>query len=84
MSRYSFPHPTLEKCTVSFGYDHVLGYFYDILNTEDEVIEEQCSRFNNLTGIQLHSKLIDIIGNDTQLRDQFIHELNSMSLDWGF
>jgi hypothetical protein len=49
MSRYCFTHPENPEHVVSFGFDHALGYFYDIADLEDEVIEEKCTTFNKLT-----------------------------------
>lgn len=54
MSRYSCLLSSDPEITLNFGFDHALGYFYDIYNEDDEeTIEEKCSMFNKLTSKQL-------------------------------
>ncbi len=84
MSRYSFSHPKNPSHTVTFGFDHALGFFYDICNDEDEVIEEKCSRFNQLSGIQLHTILTNLLTGDVKNQTRFKPHLNAMALDLSF
>lgn len=54
MSRYSCVLSSDPEITLNFGFDHALGYFYDIYNEDDEeTIEEKCTLFNKLTSKQL-------------------------------
>ena len=55
MSQYRFSsHP--ERYDVLVGFDHALGYFITVLDPadeEEEPIEDRCSFFDGLTGVQL-------------------------------
>lgn len=84
MSRYCFTHPENPEHVVSFGFDHALGYFYDIADLEDEVIEEKCTTFNKLTGIDLHSRLLSIIGANASLKQRYARHLDAMAMDRSF
>jgi hypothetical protein len=84
MSRYCFTHPENTELVVSFGFDHALGYFYDIADREDEVVEEKCTTFNRLTGIDLHSRLLSIMGSNTSLKERYSRHLDAMALDRSF
>lgn len=54
MSRYTYNLSLNPRINLSFGHDHALGYFYDIFDEdEEEMIEEKCSLFDNLTGAAL-------------------------------
>ena len=80
MSRYCFTHPENTELVVSFGFDHALGYFYDIADREDEVVEEKCTTFNRLTGIALYRRISSIIANNAILLNRFKSQLDAMTL----
>lgn len=84
MSRYSFSHPKNPSHTVTFGFDHALGFFYDICDAEDEVLEEKCSLFNKLSGIQLHTRLTNLLTGDVNNQTRFKSQLDAMALDLSF
>lgn len=54
MSRY---HTSREGQTIAYGFDHACGYFYQVFDAEDELIREEDSFFNNLTGPRLAETL---------------------------
>jgi hypothetical protein len=84
MSRYCFSNPADLTQTVSFGWDHALGYFYDICDSDDEVIEEKCSRFDHLSGVDLHNRLMQLLGENADNHERFTRQLKSMLMDVEF
>lgn len=88
MSRYTFMHPHLRHHEVAFGFDHALGYFYDVVETteegEENMVEEKSSLFNRLTGIQLNIRLKEIMQGNEMLLRRFEKCLDRMALDLDF
>lgn len=58
MSRYTFQKQVqASPVTVAYGYDHVMGYFYQEFNASGELCVDLDSRFHQLTGVQLAEQL---------------------------
>ena len=58
MSRYWFQKQTANgDITVSYGYDHALGYFYQEESADGVLLTDLDSLFGGLTGVQLAERL---------------------------
>lgn len=58
MSRYWFQKQTANgDITVSYGYDHAMGYFYQEESAESVLLTDLDSLFGGLTGVQLAERL---------------------------
>lgn len=58
MSRYWFQKQTAGgEVTVSYGFDHALGYFYQEESAEGELLTDLDSLFGGLTGVRLAEQL---------------------------
>ncbi len=58
MSRYSFQKQTeSSEATISYGFDHAMGYFYQEAGENGEMIINLDSLFSSLTGVQLAERL---------------------------
>lgn len=75
MSRYTVT--LAENKSFNFGYDHALGYWYDIFDEAEEfTIVEKCAKFNKLTG----NELADIIEATITPRQQLMYGLQIVHL----
>ena len=83
MSRYTIFLDSEGTKTFNYGFDHALGYFYDIFDEiEEKIIEEKCSKFDNLTGFELADKMENTIPKDVLAR--LVDKLTKMKLDFAF
>lgn len=58
MSRYWFQKQTADgEVTVSYGFDHALGYFYQEESAAGELLTDLDSLFGGLTGVRLAEQL---------------------------
>ncbi|MCL4267262.1 MAG: hypothetical protein KJ069_29055 [Anaerolineae bacterium] len=58
MSRYWFQKQKADgEVTVSYGFDHTLGYFYQEESAEGELLTDLDSLFGGLTGVHLSEQL---------------------------
>ena len=58
MSRYWFQKQTANgETTVSYGYDHALGYFYQEESADGALLTDLDFLFGGLTGVQLAERL---------------------------
>lgn len=83
MSRYTFPCASNPDHTFSFGFDHALGYFYDIYDEQlDVMVEEKSSMFDRLTGIHLAIKIQENISEN--MKNRYSSCISRMQLDLDF
>ena len=66
MSRYCIPsycyEPVLddsvESGTIAYGFDHAVGYFFQVLDEQDEPMIDADSTFDGLSGMVLAQTLL--------------------------
>jgi len=63
MSQYQI-ESAIDCQLILFGYDHALGYFYDIYDAQDEPTSGESSAFDGLTGVGLIERLWEHIDLD--------------------
>ena len=89
MSRYQ---TSRKGQTIAYGFDHMCGYFYQLFDAEDELLEESDSLFDNLTGPRLaetlcggEDALIAVLSNTADPPSGVDREhLDAMMLDISF
>jgi len=68
MSRYTKKNENIEFV---YGYDHALGYFYEVWDTnldpDDGPLEDKCVMFNRLTRNDLIKKMEDHKANKSHI-----------------
>jgi hypothetical protein len=82
MSRFTSYIQGNRNLSLNFGFDHALGYFYDVFDEVEEYeVVSKSSLFNHLTGLELAAVIEEKLGEKA---NRFQVEISKMSLDLPF